>query len=131
MGILAGKRPNNLGVASRKLAPCPSSPNCVSSQAEGKHYIKPLAFNSDPKIAWAKLRKILLSSEEVKLIEASDTYLYAECSTPIMGFVDDPEFYLSSEERVFHVRSASRLGYSDMGKNRKRVEQIRRKLKGV
>jgi uncharacterized protein (DUF1499 family) len=128
LGILSGKKPNNLGVTAGKLAPCPSSPNCVSSQGEGKHYIKPFTFVSDAANAWAKLRDILLNSEGVTLIEDSDTYIHAECRTKIMGFVDDLEFYLSSEEQVIHVRSASRLGYSDLEKNRKRVEKIREKF---
>ena len=50
-------------------------------------------------------------------------YLYAEFATPLMGFVDDVEFYCDG--KVIQVRSASRLGYSDLGVNRKRIEEIR------
>ena len=127
MGILSGKRPKNLGVSGGNLAPCPSSPNCVSSQGKGKHHIKPFPLVSDYAIAWTNLKEILLHSEGVTLIEDTDTYIHAECRTKIMGFVDDLEFYLSTEEHVIHLRSASRLGYSDFGKNRKRIEEIRKK----
>ncbi|HEY9596037.1 MAG TPA: DUF1499 domain-containing protein, partial [Cyanophyceae cyanobacterium] len=42
-----------------------------------------------------------------------------------MGFVDDVEFFLDDNANVIQVRSASRLGESDLGVNRKRIETIR------
>lgn len=124
--IFSGKRPANLGVKEGKLAACPAKPNCVSSQSsKPKHTIAPFAFGADPAKDMARLKSLVASQSGVRVIEASDHYIYAECKTPLMGFVDDLEFAWDSEARVCHVRSASRLGYSDLGKNRSRVEAIR------
>ena len=120
----AGKRPSNLGVNNGKLAPCPGSPNCVSSQSENpQEKIAPL-----PPVVIADLRKVIESIERTTIIEQTDNYLYAEFKSKLMGYVDDVEFYLDSKENVIHVRSASRLGKSDLGVNRKRIEEIRSKL---
>ncbi len=120
----SGKRPDNLGVKDGKLVPCPGTPNCVNSQSQDpKSKIEPL-----PPVAIADLKKAIESMEKTKIIEETDNYLYAEFKSKIMGYVDDVEFYLDSNENVLHVRSASRLGQSDLGVNRKRIEAIRAKL---
>jgi uncharacterized protein (DUF1499 family) len=62
------------------------------------------------------------------IIEENNSYLYAEFKSKLMGYVDDVEFYLDSNTNSVQVRSASRLGKSDLGVNRKRVEEIRSKL---
>lgn len=120
----AGERPNNLGVREGVLATCPPSPNGVSSQAVGeKHRIAPLTFSGDPDTAFARLQRILGQRKDVKTVEKSPGYLRVELRTTL--FVDDGEFLLDRTNRVIHVRSASRLGYSDLGKNRSRMEEIR------
>jgi uncharacterized protein (DUF1499 family) len=128
MGILRSseKRPDGIGVRSKMLAPCPERPNCVSSQAEegDVHYIAPFLFSSGAGEAFAVLIEVLAGMKRVTIITQSEEYLHAECRTRV-GFVDDLEFYWHPEEGVCHVRSASRLGYSDLGKNRARVEAIR------
>jgi len=125
--IFSGKRPDNLGVKNRQLALCPGSPNCVSSQNDSeKHSIEPFHFNGDPVEEMDRLKKLLSNMKGVTIIMSRDDYIYAECKTPIMGFVDDLEFYWESESKVCHVRSASRLGYRDFGVNRARVEEIRK-----
>ena len=62
------------------------------------------------------------------IVEERADYLYAEFASRLLGFVDDVEFYFPPNERIIHVRSASRLGHSDFGVNRKRIEDIRAKL---
>ncbi|MEA5510776.1 DUF1499 domain-containing protein [Crocosphaera sp. UHCC 0190] len=120
----SGTRPNNLGVKDSKLTACPGTPNCVNSQSsDTQSKIAPL-----PSLAISELKKIVESMERTTIIEATDNYLYAEFKTPLMGYVDDVEFYLDPKENVIHVRSASRLGKSDLGLNRKRVEEIRAKM---
>lgn len=127
--IFAGKRPNNLGVRDGKLAPCPNSPNCVSSQStDAVHQIAPLTFNTSPEQAIANLKSIIQSLPRTTIITESQDYIYAEFKTALMGFVDDVEFYLDRSANVIQVRSASRLGQSDLGVNRKRIETIRAKL---
>lgn len=120
----AGERPNNLGAKEGSLAPCPSSPNCVSSQAEDeRHRIAPLACSGDPDGAFARLKRVLSGRSDTTIVEDSPDYLRVELRT--MLFVDDSEFLLDRTNKVIHVRSASRLGYSDLGKNRSRLEDIR------
>ena len=124
--IFSGRRPNNLGVKNGQLAACPNKPNCVSSQNDSeKHDIEPFRYESDPSLELTRIQNILENMEGVTVITSNNDYIYAECKTPLMGFVDDLEFCLDSKNSVFHVRSASRLGYRDFGKNRSRVEEIR------
>ncbi len=127
--MFTGKRPSNLGVRDGKLAPCPSTPNCVCSQSEDAgHKIEPLTYKSTPQVAFTQLKQAIESQPRTKIITQSPNYLYAEFTSAIMKFVDDVEFYLDEDAKVIHVRSASRLGQSDLGVNRKRIETIRAKL---
>ncbi len=128
--VFAGKRPNNLGISNGKLASCPNSPNCVSSQStDPSHKIAPLTFTSTPEEAITNLKQIIESLPRTKIITESKDYLYAEFKSALLGFVDDVEFYLDRSANVIHVRSASRLGQSDLGVNRKRIETIRANFK--
>ena len=130
--MFTGKRPSNLGVRDGKLAPCPSTPNCVCSQSEdAEHKIEPLTYKSTPQVAFSQLKQAIASQPRTKIITQSPNYLYAEFTSAIMKFVDDVEFYLDEDAKVIHVRSASRLGQSDLGVNRKRIETIRAKLQEV
>ena len=127
--MFAGKRPTNIGVQSGQLTPCPSTPNCVNSQSQDTvHKIEPLTYNSTPTEAMADLKKVIESLEKTQIITETENYLYAEFTTKLMGFVDDVEFLLDDTAKVIHVRSASRLGKSDLGVNRQRIETIRTKL---
>ncbi|MBW4658335.1 MAG: DUF1499 domain-containing protein [Drouetiella hepatica Uher 2000/2452] len=126
----SGKRPTNLGVTAGKLAPCPSSPNCVSSQAsesDSEHQIGAIAYKSSG-TALSNLKSVIEGMERTNIVAATNDYLYVEFTSALMGFVDDVEFYLDSDAGVLQVRSASRLGESDLGVNRKRVEEIRSKF---
>jgi uncharacterized protein (DUF1499 family) len=124
LAACAGERPNNLGVHDNRLSACPSTPNCVSSQeTDEQQRIAPLAFNGDADVAFARLKQILARRNDTKIIEEHSCYLRVELRTTL--FVDDGEFLLDRGGRVIHVRSASRLGYSDLGKNRSRMEVIR------
>ena len=128
----AGKRPTNIGVCSGRLAPCPSTPNCVNSQSlDSMHRIKPLTYNSTPTQAMADLKTVIQNQERAKIITETENYLYLEFTSAFWGFVDDVEFLLDESAKVIHVRSASRLGTSDLGANRKRIETIRAKLKDL
>lgn len=116
--------PSNLGARSGLLAPCPDKPNCVSSLAENKrHQITPFAFIDAPEAAFARLKRVLSGRRDTTIVEDLPDYLRVELRT--MLFVDDAEFLLDRSSKIIHVRSASRLGYSDFGKNRSRLEDIR------
>lgn len=125
----SGKRPANLGVKQGQLLACPDTPNCVCSQADAsdqEHFIEPIVTDKVPGDAIATLKAIIEGMERSQINEVTDNYLYAEFASKLMGFVDDMEFY--AESGVIHVRSAARLGKSDLGVNRKRVETIREKF---
>ncbi|HZP11240.1 MAG TPA: DUF1499 domain-containing protein [Nevskiaceae bacterium] len=127
----SGKRPAHLGVTNGRLSPPPRKPNCVSSQADPadtQHYIAPIGFAGDTATAMKKLRDVIDDQAGAEVIESRPDYLYAEFTSKLMGFVDDVEFY--NDGKAIQVRSASRLGYSDLGANRKRVEAIRKAFAG-
>ncbi|KJH69987.1 DUF1499 domain-containing protein [Aliterella atlantica] len=127
--VFAGTRPNNLGVNLSQLTPCPSTPNCVNSQSvDTEHSIAPLTYNSSSLEAWANLKGAIATFSRAKIIQEADNYIYAEFTLPVVGFVDDVEFQLDEQAKVINVRSASRLGESDLGVNRQRVENIRTKF---
>ena len=123
----AGDRPANLGVTNGALTACPDSPNCVSSQAgDERHRIEPLATGGDPDAAFARLIEIIRRRPDATVIDSTATYLRVELRTTF--FIDDAEFLLDRERRLIQLRSASRVGYSDLGLNRRRIEEIRRQL---
>ena len=132
MGVFSGTRPDNLGVHDARLAPARRTPNNVHSQidknADAEHYIAPLRYAGDARQAWAALRQVIDGMQRVNVVTSEPNYLHAEFSTKLMGFVDDAEFYLDEKAGMIHVRSASRLGRSDFGVNRGRIESIRAKL---
>ena len=129
--VFAGSPPTNIGINSGKLASCPATPNCVSSQGsstDAEHRITPLQLSSDNLTTIAKLKQVLQSMPKNKIVKETDNYLYAQFTSKLMGFVDDVEFYLDNDTKTIQVRSASRLGESDLGVNRQRIEEIRVKL---
>lgn len=127
--VFASIRPTNLGVNLGQLTPCPSTHNCVNSQsADSTHQIEPLSYKSSPQEAFAHLKKAIATFNRAKIIAETDNYIYAEFTLPIVRFVDDVEFQLDEKAKVINVRSSSRLGESDLGVNRQRVENIRNKF---
>ena len=132
MGLFSGSRPENLGAMDGRLAPCKRTPNCVSSQADAHqdpgHYIAPIRITGPARGVWAALKALLRSAPRVSLVADKENYLYAEFASRTMGFVDDVEFLLDEKAGVIHVRSASRLGRSDFGVNRDRIETIRSRI---
>ncbi len=131
MGLFSGQRPDNLGVREGRLAPCKTTPNCVSSQADptdAGHHIAPLAFAGAPEAAWAALLAELRARGEAAVVTEKPGYLHAEFTSRLLAYVDDVEFLLEDKAALIQVRSASRLGSSDFGVNRKRIESIRAAL---
>lgn len=132
LGWLTGSRPTDLGVRDGRLKPPPTTPNGVSSQApsDGPHRVEPLRFVGDGGQAFARLRDLVAAWPGALIVADAPGYLHAEFSTRWLRFVDDVEFQLDAAAGVIHVRSASRLGHSDLGTNRRRVEAIRQRLGG-
>ncbi|HUP93252.1 MAG TPA: DUF1499 domain-containing protein [Solimonas sp.] len=126
----SGKRPKTLGVRDGKLAPGPAKPNWVSSQpgTAAAHHVAPLQFRGPREQALAAVLEVLRGQPNARVITKNEDYVHAEFESKLMGYVDDVEFYLPPGENAVHVRSASRLGYSDLGVNRARVDMLRAAL---
>lgn len=121
--------PTNLGLTDGKLAPCPDSPNCVSSQAtDSRHAIAPFALDRPLGAAKEELKQAAAKLPRAKLISEQENYLHFEFRSLVFRFVDDVEFHLDAATKTIHVRSASRVGYGDFGVNRRRVETLRAQL---
>lgn len=106
------------GLVNGVLAECPTAPNCASSEADAQpeKQVAPLkATLAQAKAAIEKTGGIITSE--------SDSYISATYMSGIFKFVDDVELRAAGD--VVHIRSASRVGYSDRGVNAKRVEAIR------
>ena len=114
-------------VPSDKLKPCPSSPNCVRSlpDEDEKHRVAPLSWTGDLAQAKSRLQQAVRAAGDATFVQESETYWKVEFRSRIFRFVDDVEFVFDRDSQLIHVRSASRVGYSDLGVNRKRVEKIR------
>ena len=126
----SGTRPDDLGIRSGKLKDCPNKPNCVQSQIapDDSHFISPITYISPRSEEQKRLKNLLQTLPRTSLVKEEDGYLYYEFTSLLMRYVDDVEFYLDDTTKLIHVRSASRLGHSDLGVNRKRVESIRTSL---
>jgi uncharacterized protein (DUF1499 family) len=111
------------------LEDCPPVANCVSSQAKrAGRRVAPFPCGATCAETLHHLRSLLDSTRGASIVASSDAYIHAELRTPVLRFVDDLELLIDSEERVIHVRSASRIGTWDLGVNRRRVERLRRRL---
>ena len=115
-----------IGLDSGSLSPCPTSPNCVVSQnSDEEHTIDPIAYKGDLATAKETLLKVLSVVPRTEVIEDTDNYIHTESTSRLFKFVDDAEFYFPEDASIIQVRSASRVGESDLGVNRRRIEQIR------
>lgn len=122
-------RPTNLGLINegslQVLRKCPESPNCISSHnpEDKDHYLEPLKYESSKEDAKGLILRILKNTPNAKVISNDSDYIHAEFTSSIFRFVDDVEFNFTESSKV-HFRSASRLGHSDLGANKKRMGKI-------
>jgi len=115
--------------SAKQLPPCPSSPNCVSSQAtDADHAIAPFKIVGNIEEAWTALKKALISQSRTVITDETGNALHAQATSLVFRFVDDIDAILDTDARLIHIRSASRTGYGDFGVNRKRVEMLRSQL---
>ena len=122
----SGSRPLQIGVTGGRLAACPDSPNCISSQSSDKgHAIEPLRYMGSAESALRQLIETIRGMKRARVVTADGSYVHAEFTSFLFRFVDDTEFLLDEGTKTIHMRSASRVGYSDLGVNRKRLEAIR------
>lgn len=116
--------PSSTGAIEGDLKPCPSSPNCVSTSDINSHHIAPFTLAVPPTEAIAAISAALKTLPRVDIAHQNSRYLRAEFTSAVFRFVDDVEF-LVLDNGTLSVRSASRLGYSDLGANRRRAEALR------
>ena len=118
--------PDSVGLRDGQLAPCPPSPNCVSSLARNEEHAVDAFFLSSKAAdaPWPALRAAVELLPRTVVVEARDDYLRAESTSALFRFLDDLELHWTGGG-VVQVRSAARVGHSDLGVNRKRVEQLR------
>ncbi len=114
------------GLVDGKLTKCSEKPNCVCSEFsnDGEHYVEPLKFEGSVHDAIEVLKKIIKESGGL-VQRISDNYFAVTFTTKIIGFIDDFEIRIDPEAKLIHMRSASRVGYGDLGVNKKRVENIK------
>jgi len=131
MAVLSQKQPDNLGLQNGMLKACPDSPNCVCSEShthsDAQHFIQAMTGNET---TWLKLKTTALEQGGSMQIEHDD-YMYMTFSTSVFHYVDDVEFRFDRAAGLIHVRSASRIGRSDFGVNRKRVEALKKALENT
>lgn len=121
-------KPENIGLEQGHLKVCGSKPNCVSSSAkpDTDFYIEPL-ISENIEGLWDDLN-MALQEMGFEIVTSQDNYLHVTATTKLIGFVDDVEFNMIPEQGTIEMKSQSRVGYSDLGANRKRLEKIRQRL---
>ncbi len=118
-----------LGLYLGQLKPLPITPNCVSSQAaDPERFLAPIPFDCEISSAKAKLIAVLGRLPRTQLITEEGNYLHFTSTSLLFRFVDDLEFLIEPGKKLIQFRSASRVGYSDMGVNRKRMQAIVEKM---
>ncbi len=125
VALSCSARPPVTGLYEGRLRPCPAKPNCVCSEdRQVDSWVAPLEFDGSSTQAWEHLKEVLQEMGGT-ITRQGDEYIWATFRTKVFRFVDDVEFRMAAEENVIHVRSASRVGYSDLGLNKRRIEAIR------
>lgn len=122
----SGRVPTNIGHVDGRLSQCPDSPNCVSTQTDqADKQMPPITFVSTANEATEKLKATVAKKfPRAKLVCENQNYLHYEFVSLIFRFVDDVEFLVNDDNKQIDFRSASRVGHSDMGANRKRMKTI-------
>ena len=120
---------NSPGLVDGKLAQCPDKRNCVCSEypQDSRHFIAPVNVRAINDSTLISVKTVLQNMGGI-IVAQKENYLAATYSSSIFGFVDDLEIRLDLDNQLIHIRSGSRVGDSDLGVNRKRVEQFRQQF---
>lgn len=134
--LLAGcsRGPGAVAAPGETLRPCPSRPNCVSTEADAadrRHAMQPIPFRAPAEAAQRMAREALLAEPRTRIVLVAPGYLRAESRTRLFRFVDDVEVVVDAPARVIRFRSASRVGRSDMGVNRARMERFTERFRAL
>jgi len=125
----SGTPPDNIGIVNSMLTPCPESPNCVSSDSlDESHYVPAFKLEANAELVWSEIKVYLQAQHNMEIMTETTDYLYVESTSSLMRFVDDFELHLRLKDGIIAVRSASRLGKSDFGVNKQRVDDLYKAL---
>ncbi|MEC3884978.1 DUF1499 domain-containing protein [Halobacillus sp. HZG1] len=114
-----------IGVKNGRLSECPTSPNCVSTQTDQEEKrMDALVFTKDLETTKSLIKEILSERQRTTIETENENYIHAVVESKWIKFKDDVEFYFDQKDEVVHFRSASRVGYSDFGVNKNRMEAI-------
>ena len=123
---IADVQPKSIGEKSKQLTPCPGTPNCVSSTSlQSSEQIEPMRYTGEQTDAHATLLSAIAETPNSTIRTQTPDYVHVEFKTLLLGFIDDAEFLFNPDEKIIHLRSASRIGRSDFGVNRKRLQTLR------
>lgn len=129
LGAWSRRTPPSSTAARDGLVACPSSPNCVASNGgSGRRPLLPLRYAGPADAARRRLIAVLREFPRTRIVDDAGPYLHVEFRSALFGFIDDVEFLFDEQVGRIDFRSASRVGYSDFGANRRRMEEIRRRL---
>ena len=123
---MSATRPDTLGHSNGRLAECPTSPNCVATQSgDEQQRMLPVKYSTDAGQALENIKSMVAKKfSRAKLVREDGNYLHYEFTSLIFRFVDDVEFLVDDKAKEIHFRSASRVGHSDLGANRKRMQTL-------
>lgn len=124
--------PASLAAPGEALRPCPSTPNCVSTEArDQRHGMQAVPFRGTPEAAQRHARQALLQDPRTRVVMDAPGYLRAEARSRVFRFVDDVEVVVDGAARVVRFRSASRVGRSDLGVNRRRMQRFTERFRAL
>ncbi len=127
--LISGCSTPEIGLVENGLRPCPDKPNCVTSMdGDEAHSIAPILYITGREAARNKIKRLVSDMDRTQIITDRHDYIHVVFISKVMRFKDDVEFWFPEKGNSIHIRSASRLGYSDLGVNRKRVEEIRKRF---
>lgn len=117
------------GLIEGQLSRCPDKPNCVCSEypQDQQHFITPVRSSMSPERLLQQAVTII-DSMDGTVNHQNDNYITATFTSGIFGFVDDFEVRIDVQQQLLHIRSASRVGHSDLGANAKRVELFKQHM---
>jgi uncharacterized protein (DUF1499 family) len=108
-----------------KLALCPASPNCISTEEESSiHSLDAPTLKVAAEQAWPAVVAAVAVLPRTTLTYQGHYHLRAESRSWLFRFTDDIEIYWDAKNNQLAMRSASRLGYSDLGVNARRLKKI-------
>lgn len=118
------------GLLDGRLTRCPERPNCVCSEyaEDSNHYVQPVQLPAGAQDWFTQLMRSVIEEMGGRVVVEQDGYLAATFRSALFGFTDDLELRMDPQRQLLHIRSGSRVGYSDSGVNGRRVDQLKKRI---